>query len=204
MRKFLRDGFNITEAINELMHESGVIVIENAYNLNDIKEFPLKENQLPNLERLDLGQNRLRSISSELWNLKKLEWLNLRWLSIALPAEIRNAENLKVLDLSDSKLTHLPKEIGHLSNLKALNIEQSEIDALPPEICHCGNLEELLDNEQSDRYLKALQTPNISLPPKLRPVDTLDSEFCNHKLQYGVSYGDLYGELYWFHLSYSQ
>ena len=38
MRKFSRDGFNITEAINELMHESGVIVVENAYNLNDIKE----------------------------------------------------------------------------------------------------------------------------------------------------------------------
>ena len=38
MRKFSREGFNITKAINELMHESGVIVIENAYNLNDIKE----------------------------------------------------------------------------------------------------------------------------------------------------------------------
>ena len=38
MRKFSRESFNITEAINELMHESGVIVIENAYNLNDIKE----------------------------------------------------------------------------------------------------------------------------------------------------------------------
>ena len=38
MRKFSIEGFNITEAINELMHESGVIVIENAYNLNDIKE----------------------------------------------------------------------------------------------------------------------------------------------------------------------
>ena len=39
MRKFSRDSFNITEAINELMHESGVIVIENAYNLNDQERF---------------------------------------------------------------------------------------------------------------------------------------------------------------------
>ena len=38
MRKFSVNSFNITKAINELMHESGVIVIENAYNLNDIKE----------------------------------------------------------------------------------------------------------------------------------------------------------------------
>ena len=38
MQKFSRDSFNVNEAINELMHESGVIVIENAYNLNDIKE----------------------------------------------------------------------------------------------------------------------------------------------------------------------
>ena len=38
MQKFSRDSFNVNEAINELMHESGVIVIKNAYNLNDIKE----------------------------------------------------------------------------------------------------------------------------------------------------------------------
>ena len=38
MQKFSRDSFNVNEAINELMHESGVIIIKNAYNLNDIKE----------------------------------------------------------------------------------------------------------------------------------------------------------------------
>ena len=43
MRKFSKNSFNITEAINELMHESGVIVIENAYNLNDIKEARCEE-----------------------------------------------------------------------------------------------------------------------------------------------------------------
>ena len=38
MQKFSKDSFNIKEALNELMHESGVIVIENVYNLNDIEE----------------------------------------------------------------------------------------------------------------------------------------------------------------------
>jgi len=38
MRKFSRDTFNIAEAINELMHESGVIVVENVYNLNESKK----------------------------------------------------------------------------------------------------------------------------------------------------------------------
>ena len=38
MQKFSKDSLNINEALNELMHESGVIVIENVYNLNDIKE----------------------------------------------------------------------------------------------------------------------------------------------------------------------
>ena len=38
MQKFTKDSFNINEALNELMHESGVIVIESAYNLNDVKE----------------------------------------------------------------------------------------------------------------------------------------------------------------------
>ena len=38
MQKFSRENFNINEALNELMHESGVIVIENVYNLDDINE----------------------------------------------------------------------------------------------------------------------------------------------------------------------
>ena len=37
MKKFSKDNFVIENAINELMHESGVIVFENVYNLDDIK-----------------------------------------------------------------------------------------------------------------------------------------------------------------------
>ena len=38
MQKFSIDSFNINKALKELMHESGVIVIENVYDLNDINE----------------------------------------------------------------------------------------------------------------------------------------------------------------------
>ncbi len=51
MQKFSRDSFNVNEAINELMHESGVIVIENAYNLNDIKEAREIVNHFADTER---------------------------------------------------------------------------------------------------------------------------------------------------------
>jgi hypothetical protein len=37
MKKFTKENFNIEEALNELMLESGVIVITNVYNLDDIK-----------------------------------------------------------------------------------------------------------------------------------------------------------------------
>ena len=37
MKKFSKDNFGIEDAINELMHESGVIIFENVYNLDDIK-----------------------------------------------------------------------------------------------------------------------------------------------------------------------
>ena len=37
MKKFTKENFNIKEALNELMLESGVIVISNVYNLDDIK-----------------------------------------------------------------------------------------------------------------------------------------------------------------------
>ena len=38
MQKFSRDNFNIDEALKELMYGSGVIVIENVYNLDDLIE----------------------------------------------------------------------------------------------------------------------------------------------------------------------
>ena len=37
MKKFTKENFNIEEALNELMLESGVIVITNVYNLDYIK-----------------------------------------------------------------------------------------------------------------------------------------------------------------------
>ena len=37
MKKFTKENFNIEKALNELMLESGVIVITNVYNLDDIK-----------------------------------------------------------------------------------------------------------------------------------------------------------------------
>ena len=37
MKKFTKDNFNIEEALNELMLESGVIVFSNVFDLDDIK-----------------------------------------------------------------------------------------------------------------------------------------------------------------------
>ena len=37
MRKFSRESFNITEAINELMHESGVIIFLFFFNFFSLK-----------------------------------------------------------------------------------------------------------------------------------------------------------------------
>ena len=37
MKKFTKENFNIEQALNELMLESGVIVFSNVYNLDDIK-----------------------------------------------------------------------------------------------------------------------------------------------------------------------
>ena len=37
MKKFTKENFNTNDVLNELMQESGVIVFENVYNLDDIK-----------------------------------------------------------------------------------------------------------------------------------------------------------------------
>ena len=74
MQKFSRDSFNITEAINELMHESGVIVIENAYNLNDIKEAKDIVNHFADIQEQKETHFNVEAVSSDKIKLQQRIW----------------------------------------------------------------------------------------------------------------------------------
>jgi Leucine-rich repeat (LRR) protein len=64
-------------------------------------------------------------------------------LSGSLKAEVRQLNNLEVLDISNNKFTGLPAEVGQLSKLKVLNLANNPLTGLPHEIGNLKNLETL-------------------------------------------------------------
>ncbi len=66
-----------------------------------------------------------------------------------LTEALKNPNEVRILDLSRSKLKILPKEIGQLQNLQILNSENNQLTTLPKEIGKLQNLQELhLQNNQ--------------------------------------------------------
>lgn len=77
-----------------------------------------------NTEILDLSNNQLSgALPSQIGNLKNLKVLKANNnLMTGVPAEIGQLSKLETLDLSNNKLTGLPNELGNLKNLKTLNL----------------------------------------------------------------------------------
>ena len=70
------------------------------------------------MQRLDVSNNKLSSISSEIGNLAKLRYLHLSYNQITLiPSEIGNLASLQKLKITDNKLTTIPPEIGKLTKI---------------------------------------------------------------------------------------
>jgi Leucine-rich repeat (LRR) protein len=99
-------------------------------NLEIIPEYVFSQEDL---EELDVSNNRLTgAIQAEIRQLQNLTVLNAGNNQMTgVPAEIGQLKNLQVLDLSDNLLTGLPLELGNLQNLTTLDISgnnYSELD----------------------------------------------------------------------------
>ena len=77
------------------------------------------------LLRLDLGFNKLLSLSSEIGRLTHLEqlWLNDNYYLASLPTQLESCKKLKVLDIRRTAVRELPREIGRLKNLVEIDLE---------------------------------------------------------------------------------
>lgn len=102
-------------------------------------------NALTNAQTLELRSNNLKKVPNYIFDLANLEELNLsnNEISGAIQAEIHNLKKLKILDLSNNKMTGVPAEIGQLKNLEILNLSNNLLTGLPHELGNLQNLKEL-------------------------------------------------------------
>lgn len=107
-----------------------------------LSEFPKSALNDNSITTLDLSDNSLQSLPSEIGELTKIEVLILdnNRLEGSLPGEIRKMTNLRVLSAKNNNLSGVPAEIGQLSKLETIDFSNNSISGLPLEL---GNLTQL-------------------------------------------------------------
>lgn len=143
---------------------------------------------------LDLSENQLTALPSEIGHLTKLQKLDLIGNQLtALPPEIGQLANLRFLDLSDNQLTALSSKIGQLTNLQSLICIYNQLAALPTEIGQLINLEGL---GLSNNPITALST-EIGQLTRLQYLDLRDNQLTTLPTEIGqltnLQYLDLSG-----------
>ncbi|KAK6972841.1 malignant fibrous histiocytoma-amplified sequence 1 [Biomphalaria glabrata] len=115
---------------------------------------------------LNVSSNNIRSVSTEIRNMKKLEKLDLSKNGIrcssstdfgGLPAEMAQLTCLTELNIAECNLPFIPPAIFRISSLKVLNLSRNKVNILLPEI---GQLTKLVQ-------LNLQQTNITSLPPEI-------------------------------------
>ncbi len=122
---------------------------------NEITSLPSEIGQLTNLEQLNLDHNRLTVFPEGISNLTNLIELTMSENELAsIAIDIKNLKNLKTLYLTDNKIHHLPSQIGELASLEFLALMNNLIPELPSEVGSLTNLR-ILDLT-GNRYLTFL------------------------------------------------
>jgi len=167
----LPDGFSGLTELTELN-----------LGLNKLPGLPLSITQLPKLIKLDLSLNDISSIPPQVANLSNLEELHLDGNFFnkpekkikALPNEVCQLKNLKVLTLKDNIIEQLPECISNLSKLEKLDLRDNLLSSLPASFAQLTNLK-WLDIKANDltqlpvdfSNLNQLKELNLSMNLKL-------------------------------------
>ena len=114
--------FGMLTRLNTLdVHDSSVRLIE-----------PALFDNLPLLERLNIGHNELRQLLN-ISALKKLRWLHAQWNHLG-DLDLGGLEQLELVDLSGNKLETLPRDwLGAKEKLQLLNVSYNEISSVDRE-----------------------------------------------------------------------
>ena len=149
---------------SELLRFSNCQMKDLNLSSNNLKTLPTNFYNLVKLTRLDLSDNQLVRLSSEIELFSQLEHLNVsRNNLIILPENIKSLDNLKTMDLSYNCLTSLPNGIVLVSSLQSLVLNNLFLKDLPEDI---GLLRNLAVLEVRDNFLG-------SIPNSLQDLENL-------------------------------
>lgn len=110
---------------------------------NKLDKLPKILSELPTLKKLNIGVNKLSSLTGigRLHSLLELDIHNNALQS--LPSDIGQLNNLRALIAHSNKLQSLPEQIGQFEQLQFLDINKNDLQALPTQIYQLENLREL-------------------------------------------------------------
>lgn len=120
---FFKKNGNFTENIKPIY--LGKIIDLSGQSLNKLPPYVLLQS---NLEELNISNNLLDgALPAEIKNLRNLRILNARNNQMTgIPAEMGQMQNLEIIDFSNNKITGLPNELANLKNLKILNLSGNQ------------------------------------------------------------------------------
>jgi len=84
-------------------------------------------------------------------------------LAGSLPAEVRQLQNIRVLNLADNNFTGVPAEIGQLNKLEILDLSNNQLTGLPYELGNLSSLQ-LLDLRGNQYSAQDLERIKKALP----------------------------------------
>ena len=130
---------------------------------NHLRKLPSEMSSATQLRRLDLSQNLLETVSTDLFALPNLECLLLCHNRLKEVPETTNwSTSLLLLDLSENLLSTLPQGIQH-SSIEILNLSRNQFTLVPKCLCRIHTL----------TSLDLSYMPISSLPKEMEHLDHL-------------------------------
>ncbi|MEM6251278.1 MAG: COR domain-containing protein, partial [Cyanobacteria bacterium P01_D01_bin.156] len=113
-------------------------------NENILDILPSEISELQYLLNLEIRRNQFTKLPTEIFRLKNLERLDVYWNRLTtVSEEIYQLQKLKYLNLSENQITKIPDEIFQLKSLVKLELQKNSLSQIPIEIDRLPNLKSL-------------------------------------------------------------